>query len=195
MKTLIVVAHPNPDSFNKNGIVETVIAALKEKNHEIVVRDLYELNFNPILSSADFGAFALGAVPADIQTERNFISWADNIVLVYPVWWIGRPAIMQGYFDRVLGFNYAFTVDENGARGLLKIEKAIIINTAGTPEFVYDAWTASKDLISRPIVEGVLGFCGITNVKQLTFFGIAGSTDEQRATILSEIKSEITNLR
>jgi NAD(P)H dehydrogenase (quinone) len=53
------LALPNPDSFNKNGIVETVIAALKEKNHEIIVRDLYELNFNPILSSADFGAFAL----------------------------------------------------------------------------------------------------------------------------------------
>ncbi|MBC7525063.1 MAG: NAD(P)H-dependent oxidoreductase [Flavobacterium sp.] len=101
---------------------------------------------------------------------------------------------MQGYFDRVLGFNFAFTVDENGARGLLKTEKAIVINTAGTPEFVYDAWTDSKDLISRPIAEGVLGYCGIMNVKQLTFFGITGSTDEQRATILSEIKSEIANL-
>ncbi len=51
MKTLVIVAHPNPESFNKNGIVKTVIAALKEKNHEIVVRDLYELNFNPVLSA------------------------------------------------------------------------------------------------------------------------------------------------
>lgn len=194
MKTLIIVAHPNPASFNKNGIVETVLVALKQKNHEIVVRDLYELNFNPVLSGADFGAFASGSVPTDIQTERDFISWANNIVLVYPVWWIGRPAIMQGYFDRVLGFNFAFTVDENGARGLLQTEKAIIINTAGTPEFVYDAWPASKELISRPIAEGVLGYCGITNVKQLTFFGIAGSTDEQRATILRKIKSEIASL-
>ncbi|MBC7525064.1 MAG: NAD(P)H-dependent oxidoreductase [Flavobacterium sp.] len=74
MKTLIVVAHPNPASFNKNGIVETVISALKEKNHEIIVRDLYELNFNPVLSGADFGAFASGNAPADIQTERDFIS-------------------------------------------------------------------------------------------------------------------------
>jgi NAD(P)H dehydrogenase (quinone) len=194
MKTLLIVAHPNPESFNKNGIVETVIAALKEKNHEIVVRDLYELNFNPVLSGSDFGAFASGTIPTDIQTERDFITWANNIVLVYPVWWIGRPAIMQGYFDRVLGFNFAFTVDENGARGLLKNEKAIIINTAGTPEFVYDGWPASKELISRPVAEGVMGYCGISNVRQLTFFGIASSTDEQRATILAEIKSEIATL-
>jgi NAD(P)H dehydrogenase (quinone) len=194
MKTLVVVAHPNPASFNKNGIVQTVVEALKEKNHEIIVRDLYELNFNPVLSGADFGAFASGTVLQDIQTERDHISWASNIVLVYPVWWIGRPAIMQGYFDRVLGFNFAFTVDENGARGLLKNEKAIIINTAGTPEFVYDGWPASKELISRPVAEGVMGYCGILNVKQLTFFGIAGSTEEQRATILAEIKSEIAEL-
>lgn len=194
MNTLVIVAHPNPASFNKNGIVETVIATLKEKNHEIVVRDLYELNFNPVLSSTDFAAFASGTVPADIETERNFISWANNIVLIYPIWWVGRPAIMQGYFDRILGFNFAFTVDQNGARGLLKTEKAIVINTLGTPEFVYDGWPASKDLVSRPIVEGVLGYCGITNVKQLSFFGIASSTDEQRASILNEIKAEIINL-
>lgn len=194
MKTLVVVAHPNPASFNKNGIVETVVSELKSKNHEVVVRDLYELNFNPVLSGADFGAFAEGNTPADIQTERDYISWANNIVLVYPVWWIGRPAIMQGYFDRVLGFNFAFTVDENGARGLLKNEKALVINTAGTPEFIYDAWPDSKSLITRPVAEGVLGYCGITNVKQMTFFGIAGSTDEQRAQILSEIKSEIAAL-
>lgn len=194
MKTLVVVAHPNPASFNKNGIVETVVSELKSKNHEVVVRDLYELNFNPVLSGTDFGAFAEGKTPADIQTERDHISWATNIVLVYPVWWIGRPAIIQGYFDRVLGFNFAFTVDENGARGLLKNEKALVINTAGTPEFIYDAWPDSKSLISRPVAEGVLGYCGITNVKQLTFFGIAGSTDEQRAEILSEIKAEIAAL-
>ena len=191
MKTLVVVAHPNPASFNKNGIVETVVSELKSRNHEVIIRDLYELNFNPILSSDDYGAFAIGKTPADIQTERDHISWATNIVLVYPVWWIGRPAIMQGYFDRVLGFNFAFTVDENGARGLLQNEKALVINTAGTPEFVYDGWPSSKQLISRPVTEGVLGYCGIKDVKQLTFFGIVGSTDEQRVQILSDIKAEI----
>ncbi|OAQ38944.1 hypothetical protein A5893_12970 [Pedobacter psychrophilus] len=194
MNTLVVVAHPNPASFNKNGIVATVVTELKSKNHNVVVRDLYELNFNPVLSGSDFGTFATGKTPADIQIERDHISWATNIVLVYPVWWIGRPAIMQGYFDRVFGFNFAFTADENGARGLLKNEKALVINTAGTPEFIYDGWPDSKQLISRPVAEGVLGYCGIKNVKQLTFFGIVGSTDEQRAQVLSDIKAEIAAL-
>jgi NAD(P)H dehydrogenase (quinone) len=192
MKTLIVVAHPNPVSFNKNGILKTVTESLLAQNHEVVVRDLYELNFNPILSGADFAEFQTGQMPVDIKTEQEHISWATNIVLIYPVWWIGRPAIMQGYFDRVMAFNFAFTVDQNGARGLLTLEKGLIINTAGTPEFVYDAWPDSKQLISRPATEGVLGYCGVKNVKQLTFFGVAHSTDEQRAKMLEDVKNELT---
>jgi NAD(P)H dehydrogenase (quinone) len=191
MKTLIVVAHPNPVSFNKNGILKTVVEELTAKNHEVRVRDLYEMNFNPILSGSDFADFQQGKMPADIKTEQDHISWATNIVLIYPVWWIGRPAMMQGYFDRVFAFNFAFTVDQNGARGLLKLEKGLVINTAGTPEFVYDGWPDSKGLIARPIAEGVLGYCGVANVKQKTFFGIAGSTDEQREEILNDIKTEL----
>jgi hypothetical protein len=61
----------NPDSFNKNGIVETVITG-KEKNHEITLLICDELNFNPILSSADLLTFAFKTVPADIQTRHNF---------------------------------------------------------------------------------------------------------------------------
>ena len=191
MKTLVVVAHPNPVSFNKNGILETVTESLLTKNHEVVVRDLYELNFNPVLSGADFEAFQKGQMPSDIKTEQEHISWADNIILIYPVWWIGRPAIMQGYFDRVMAFNFAFTVDDKGARGLLTLEKGLIINTAGTPEFVYDAWPDSKQLVSRPVAEGVLGYCGVKNVKQVTFFGLANSTDEQRAKMLEDVKNEL----
>jgi hypothetical protein len=53
---------------------------------------------------------------------------------------------MQGYFDRVLGFNYALLLMKMVLAASLK---AIIINnTAEHTEFVYDAWPASKDLIS-----------------------------------------------
>ena len=144
MKTLIIVGHPNPKSLNKNGILKTVVEELNAANHEVEVRDLYEIGFNPILSGADFAGMQSGNIPVDIKTEQDFISWADNIIVIHPTWWIGRPAIIQGYYDRILSFNFAFTVDQNGARGLLKNKSALIINTAGTPEMVYDAWPDSS---------------------------------------------------
>jgi NAD(P)H dehydrogenase (quinone) len=194
MKTLVIVGHPNPVSFNKSGILTTVTEALMAKGHEVVVRDLYEMGFNPILSGADFASFQTGQMPADIKAEQDYISWATNIIVIHPTWWIGRPAIVQGYYDRVLAFNFAFTVDQNGARGLLKNEKVLIINTAGTPENIYDGWPDSKALLSRPSVEGVFGYCGIKHVNQLQLFGVAGSSDEQRVEMLNKVKEAVAAL-
>jgi NAD(P)H dehydrogenase (quinone) len=194
MNTLVVVAHPNPASFNKSGILETVKKTLAEKGNEVRVRDLYELNFNPVLSSSDFAGFQSGNIPADIKVEQEHIKWANNIVLIAPIWWIGRPAILQGYYDRVFSFGFAFTVGEQGAVGLLKNEKALVINTAGSPEFVYDGWPNSKELLARPTVEGVLAYSGIKNVQQVQFFGVATSTLEQREEMLAKVADAVNAL-
>jgi NAD(P)H dehydrogenase (quinone) len=194
MKTLVIVGHPNPASFNKSGIVTTVQETLISKGHEVVVRDLYALGFNPVLSGGDFAAFQTGQVPADIKAEQDYISWANNIIIIHPTWWIGRPAIIQGYYDRILSFNFAFTVDANGSRGLLKTDKVLIINTAGTPESMYDNWPDSKGLLSRPNVEGVFSYCGIKNVQQVQFYGIGTSSAEDRAAMLQQVKDTVAAL-
>jgi NAD(P)H dehydrogenase (quinone) len=188
-KTLIVVAHPNPKSFNKSGILQTAKDTLEQNGHQVEVRDLYELNFNPVLSGADFELFHKGEMPADIKKEQEFISWADNIIIINPIWWIGRPAILQGYFDRVFAYGFAFSVTPQGPVGLLKNEKALVINTAGSPEFLYDSWENSKQLLGRPTTEGALNYSGIKNVNHVQFYGIATSTDEQRQEMLERIKT------
>ena len=68
---------------------------LEEKGHEVRVRDLYELNFNPVLGASDFISFSQGNTPADIKEEQEHISWADSITFIYPVWWAGLPAILK----------------------------------------------------------------------------------------------------
>jgi NAD(P)H dehydrogenase (quinone) len=194
MNTLIIVAHPNPASFNKSGILETVKATLTEQGHEYRVRDLYEINFNPILSGADFAAFQSGTIPADIQAEQDHIRWAKKIVVIYPIWWIGRPAIFQGYIDRVFSYGFAFEYGEAGAKGLLDIDKTLIINTAGTPEHVYDGWNESKQLLGRPSVEGIFYFSGVKQVEHLQFYGLPSSTPEQREEMLAKVKSSVASL-
>jgi len=193
MKVLVIYGHPNPASFN-NGIKETIVKSAENKGHEVQVRDLYALKFNPILSGADFTEFQSGSIPADIKTEQDFITWADVLVLVYPIWWISRPAIIQGYFDRVFSYGFAFSYDQNGPKGLLPIDKAIVINTAGTPEGVYDAWQNSKELLTRPTDEGALYFSGVKSVTHKVYYGINVSTPEDREGYLKEIEAIIEGL-
>lgn len=101
MKVLTIFAHPNPKSFNR-AVLDTVTGELRKKNAEVRVKDLYAMNFNPILSGSDFEQLLAGKVPDDIAAEQADVTWADVLIFIYPIWWIGQPAILKGWLDRVM---------------------------------------------------------------------------------------------
>lgn len=137
MKHLIVYCHPNPDSFN-NAIVDAFIESLKEQGHEVVVRDLYAMRFDPVLKASDFEALHEGNTPLDIKTEQEHVKWADAFTMVYPIWWTGLPALIKGYIDRVFSYGFAYAYGEDGTISkLLAGKKGLIINTHGTPSEIY----------------------------------------------------------
>jgi len=120
MKYLIVYAHPDSKSFN-HAILETISEELKKKKKEFKVRDLYKIGFNPVLSTKDLSEIQKGAVPQDIKREQNYISKADTIIFVFPIWWSSMPAILKGYIDRVFSLKFAYDITEDGVMGLLKV--------------------------------------------------------------------------
>jgi NAD(P)H dehydrogenase (quinone) len=130
MKHLVVYAHPHPESFN-HAIMETIVQTLENKGHEVVVRDLYALDFQPVLKPEDTDAMKSGHIPEDIKTEQEFITQSDVITFIYPIWWAGLPAIIKGYVDRVFSYGYAYAYGEEGIIQLLKGKKGLIINTHG----------------------------------------------------------------
>lgn len=98
MKHLIIFAHPNSQSFNRT-LVEEVIKATRQIGVEAVIRDLYTLDFNPVLSWSEWSATMDGIVPAEIKFEQKLIAEAELITFIYPLWWMGFPAILKGYLD------------------------------------------------------------------------------------------------
>ena len=122
MKHLIISAHPNPQSFNR-ALVEEVIKATRQAGGETVVRDLYTLDFNPVLSWRELNASMEGIVPAEIKFEQKLITEADLITFIYPLWWMGFPAILKGYLDRVLSYGFAYQNENNISVGLLGHKK------------------------------------------------------------------------
>lgn len=186
MNVLLIFSHPNPMSFN-HSILEVFAEELRSRHHHTLVRDLYTLDFKAVLDRDDLGALHAGQVPGDIQKEQEYLSWAEALVFIYPVWWWERPAMLKGYIDRVFSYGFAFSVDEKGAVGLLKHRKALVIQTLGTPEHVYDKSPGSKEAIRRNMTEGTLQFCGITDTQHLSIFGINTSTAEERARILDQV--------
>lgn len=191
MKCLVVYAHPNPFSFN-HAIKEEVVRLLVAKGHEVKVTDLYEINFKPVLKPEDFNLISSGTVAADVKVEQEKITWADRLILVYPIWWTGFPAILKGYIDRTLTYGFAYAFDENGLVQPLKGKQALLISTNGQPESVY------LDSMFHSLTEtqdgGVFGFCGIETQQHVFFSGIMGSTQEQRQRYLDNLAKTIDAL-
>src|SRR5690606_25657281 len=134
-KTLIVIAHPNLESFN-HAIKKHLVAALEAHNHQVRVRDLYALGFDPVLSMEELQRYdsQKGEIPADVKAEQDEILWADHLIFIYPTWWWSMPAVMKGYFDRVFLPGFAFEADDQGVKGLLAGKKAWIIQTTGSDQ-------------------------------------------------------------
>ncbi|MEW4369412.1 NAD(P)H-dependent oxidoreductase [Paenibacillus kandeliae] len=190
MKHLIVYAHSNAQSLN-HSILQTTVHALEQQGHEVTVRDLYALGFQPVFTPEDSAAMRAGQTPIDIQTEQDYIRDADVITFIYPVWWTGLPAILKGYVDRVFAYGFAYASDENGIVQMLTGKQGLIIHTHGTPKEVYER-IGMTDGMKMTSDTGIFGFVGIESVGHLSFGSIGYLDEAGYQDILNEVNSKVT---
>ncbi|WP_308638620.1 NAD(P)H-dependent oxidoreductase [Paenibacillus silvisoli] len=193
MNHLIIVAHPNPGSFN-HAIAETVTRALQAKGHEVTVRDLYALKFEAVLSMGDFQALRSGDIPSDIRAEQELITKADVMTWIYPIWWTGLPAIMKGYVDRVFAYGYAYQYGKDGSiEKLLTGKKGFVVNTHGTPTDIYEG-IGMLGALRSTLDTGIFDFCGIETAGHLFFGSVPQVDDEARKGMLKQVEDEVGRL-
>lgn len=178
-----IYAHPQENSFNARLFRDGVEAL--SRDHDVEVSDLYGQGFDPVLAAADLGeplgregsvvdlmgeAYAAGQLPRDVREEQRKLAAADLVVLQFPLWWYGPPAILKGWFDRVLtnGFAYGPSDAETGlplryGEGPLSGRRALVIVTAGEDDRSIGERGVSGDLDSLlfPLTHGTLWYTGI----------------------------------
>lgn len=193
MKSMIIYTHPNPNSFN-HAILETVQSGLQAKGHEVVVRDLYAMDFEPVLRGSDLQGFRSGAIPPDILAEQEHIRATDLFVLMYPIWWTGLPAMLKGYIDRVLSYGFAYQYGEGGnVVPLLTGKKALLISTHGTPKEIYDQ-IGMTEALKQTADKGIFEFCGIEVINHLFFGSVPQVDDAARKQMLEEVNRTVAAL-
>jgi NAD(P)H dehydrogenase (quinone) len=185
MKNLIIYAHPNPASLN-HFFKQTVLESLEKSGEKVILRDLNEINFNPVLSLEDMNGQRIGKAADDVQIEQDFITWADRVIFIYPIWWTGIPAIMKGYIDRVFSYGFAYRYDQGVQKGLLSGKSTIIINSHGKSNAEYAESGLDKALVLTSDT-GIFNYCGL-EIQQHFYFDKA---DRASAESISEWKNEI----
>ncbi|MGN6036669.1 NAD(P)H-dependent oxidoreductase [Brevibacterium casei] len=151
---LWISAHPEPRSLN-GGLRRDGIARLRANGHIVVESDLYRMGWNPVLHAEDGGhaaedasepfrvsadtrsAYIANTQPPEVRMEQEKVRGADAIVVQFPLWWYGMPAILKGWFDRVFVSGFAFGTDPATGRrlrfeqGPFVGKRALVVTTLG----------------------------------------------------------------
>jgi NAD(P)H dehydrogenase (quinone) len=131
MKHAIIFAHPNEESFTAS-VARTYAQEARGAGHDVVVRDLYRMRFDPLLKADELPAARHKPAP-DVTEERDILRKADIFVLVYPLWLNTPPAMLKGYLERVFGFGFAYGGEGNSGSPLLKGKKLLVFSSSGAP--------------------------------------------------------------
>jgi putative NADPH-quinone reductase len=132
MRVLVLYAHPDPESYGA-ALHEAVVTSLKQAGHEVDDCDLYAEGFDAVLSRAErvgYHDLASNTRPVAGYVER--LQRAEALVLCFPVWNFGYPAILKGFFDRVFLPGISFKLVDGKVRpNLWNIRKLAAVTTYG----------------------------------------------------------------
>lgn len=134
MRTLVLFAHPAPESLAA-GLHQTVVQTLTARGWEVDDCDLYAEGFQPVLSLEERRGYHDEATNcAPVKTYVDRVRVAQALVLVFPVWNFGYPAILKGFFDRVFLPGVSFTIENQVLKpNLHNITRLAAVTTYGGP--------------------------------------------------------------
>lgn len=194
MKILVIIAHPNEDSFN-HAIANQAITTLEENGHTVIFHDLYKENFDPMLPNREIPRD--GEVPKEIIQHCKEASEADGIIVIHPNWWGMPPAVLTGWVDRIMrpGTAYEFIEGDSGEGvpvGLLNANKAIVFNTSNT--YADREKEIFGDPLERIWKDCIFDLCGIKETWRRMFGVVITSTLEERQSWLVEVKEKVDEM-
>ena len=196
MKVLLVSAHPLADSFVA-AVRAAAVSGLHAGGHEVDVLDLDGEGFEPCLSLEEWRAHRPGiaAKPDDVKAHAARLRWAEAVVLVYPTWWGGQPAIMKGWLDRVWVEGVAYHLPPGARRvrpRLRNIRHLVAVTTHGSPKRIN---AVEGEPGKRVVLRQMRALCHPrTRTRWLALYGVDRSDEAQRLAFIRRIERSMANL-
>ena len=184
-KHLIVVGHPDTDSFCYNGIYKTIKEQLESNGEEYIAIDLYRDSFKRPRTDV-------------IESYKKLVTWSTHIYFISPVWWFRLTPRMEIFFDEVLtpGFAYKFkniTKLYASPKSFLSDKKVRTYITHGAPALPVK--TIYLNSVKLRLVLGVFSFVFGWKLsrwlKTKQFWSVPFVTDEKRKKYLEVVKKDI----
>ncbi|MDV7352626.1 NAD(P)H-dependent oxidoreductase [Rhodococcus oxybenzonivorans] len=216
MRILWVSAHPEPRSLNA-ALRKVALRTLTVDGHEVRSSDLYAMDWNPVVTAADFRhehdrrlhigqrsrqALEQGTLAADILAEQRKLDWADALVVQFPLWWYGMPAILKGWFDRVFveGYGYGVRGADGSTRrygdGMLAGKRALtVVSFGGSADSVGPRGiNGAMDELLFPIQHGIFWYTGMSVMPPFLVDSADRLAEEQFGQVAARLERHLAGL-
>jgi len=189
VKVLVIYAHPVEGSYT-SACRDRLLAGLDAAQHDVRLHDLHAEDFRPELSAQErTDQFASPDTKPDIAPHAADLQWCDALVLVYPTWWSGQPAMLKGWIDRVWVHGVAYDLPEGANRirpRLTNIRRIAAVTTHGSPKWIN---MAQGEPGKRIVTRSIRLLCSRrTRTSWVALYGIDTADDRSRARFLDRVE-------
>jgi len=211
VRALVIYAHPEPTSFCA-AFKDAAIAVLERAGLTVEVSDLYAERFDPVGGRRDFvgkadparfhyqteqlTAWKNQTFSPEIQREQERVSRADLFIFVFPLWWGGVPAILKGWFDRVLAYGFAYADGRRYEHGYFNGKRGVLAISTGGTEHLFSEGGSYGPVSS--VLHGVqhcmLEYLGLETAQPFVAYATPRVSEEQRTQFLREWQERLVDI-
>lgn len=183
--------HPDPESFSA-AARDRVVAALTARGDEVRVTDLYADGFNPVLSAVERQRHLEPGPDPSVANHAADLQWCQHLVLVYPTWWSGQPAMLKGWIDRVWVRDVAFDLPSESSRvhaRLRNVRRITVVTTHGSSKFVNAIeGEAGKRMVTRTL----RAVCHpLVRTRWIALYGLDRASEHDRVAFLDRVGKKV----
>lgn len=192
MNVLIVHADPSPGSF-LTSLAQASAEFLVGEGHDVAWSDLYAMSWNPVFGGTHPDRVSRAA---DLHREIQKLEACELVILSFPLWWYGPPAILKGWIDQVFAEEFAYASGRSFETGLLSGKAAMCLLTAGATEdsFTDEGRSGTLDAILYPI-HHAFRYVGMTIAPPFAAYATRKMSNPERAEEITRLRRHLMGLR
>jgi NAD(P)H dehydrogenase (quinone) len=194
VRVLLVHCHPDPASL-VTAARDRALAGLRAAGHDVRVTDLYAEGFDPVVGADERRVHLEPGCATGVQRHADDLRWCEALVLVYPTWWSGQPAMLKGWIDRVwaCGIAWELPPGTNRLRPLLHdVRRIVAITTHGSSKYVN---ALEGEAGKRTMTRSLRAMCSRRcRTSWIALYGVDTAPVEARTAFLDRVERRMARL-
>ncbi|HSL72953.1 MAG TPA: NAD(P)H-dependent oxidoreductase [Ilumatobacteraceae bacterium] len=193
-RALVVHCHPSEGSLVA-AARDRVLAGLAAAGAEVRLTDLYADGFDPSFSALERARHLEPGTDPSISGYADDLRWCDTLILVYPTWWSGQPAMLKGWIDRVWVNGVAWTLPDGANRlspGLRNVRRLVAVTTHGSSKWIN---AIEGEGGKRTLTRSLRTMCHpLARTTWLALYNVDTAPADRRAAFLDRVERRLSRL-